>query len=86
MAENKIVLTVKSTSGTFTEDFNVNNKAQKVFDEALKHFRLVHGAGASYVLIRDRDRQQIALGEKIKDLALADRDVLLLQASQAQDG
>ena len=86
MANNKITLTVKSTSGTFTDDFNVNNKAERVFDEALRRFKLVQGAGASYVLVREQDRRQLALGEKIEDLGLADGDVLLLQASQAQDG
>lgn len=86
MADNKIILTVKSTSGTFTDDYNLNNKAQRVFDAALKHFGLVGGAGATYVLVRERDRQQLALGEKLEDLGLAKGDVLLLQANQAQDG
>lgn len=86
MADNKIVLTVKSTSGAFTDDFNVNNKAQHVFDAALRHFALVGAASTTYVLVRERDRQQLALGEKIEDLGLADGDVLLLQANQAQDG
>lgn len=86
MAENKIVLTVKSTSGAFTDDFNINNKAQRVFDEALRRFRLVQGAGASYVLVREQGRSQLALGEKIEDLGLVNGEVLILQASQAQDG
>jgi hypothetical protein len=86
MADNKIILTVKSTSGSFTDDFNVNNKAQHVFDAALKHFGLVAGAGATYTLVRERDRQQLALGEKIENLGLAKGDVLLLQANQATDG
>lgn len=86
MADNKVTITVKSTSGQFTDEYNVNNKAQKVFDEALRRFKLAQGSGASYVLVREADRQQLALGEQLEDLEVRDGDVLLLQASQAQDG
>lgn len=86
MADKKITLLVKSPSGVFTEDFNVNNKADKVFDEALRYFRLAQGGGTSYTLVRERDRSPIALGEKIDDLGLVNGEVLLLHASQAQDG
>jgi hypothetical protein len=86
MADNEITLIVKSTAGSLTEQFNVNNKAQEVFDKALEHFRLVAGAGATYFLARDRDGSQLALGEKIEDLGLTDGEVLVLQANQAQDG
>lgn len=86
MADNKINLIVKSTAGTFTDKFNVNHKAQKVFDQALEYFRLAQGAGASYILVHEADRRDLALGEKIEDLGLSEGDVLLLNASQAQDG
>ena len=62
-----------------------NNKAQKVFDEAIKYFGL-NTTGGTYVLRREADNRSLALGEKLEDLGLVDGDVLLLQTSQAQDG
>jgi hypothetical protein len=85
-AENNFFdLTVKSTSGTFSDRYNKNNKAQKVFDEAIAYFGL-NTAGATYVLRREADNRTLALGEQLEDLGLVDGDVLLLQTSQAQDG
>ncbi len=83
--KNFLDLTVKSTSGTFSDRYNKNNKAQKVFDEAISYFRL-NTTGGTYVLRREADSRTLALGEKLEDLGLIDGDVLLLQTSQAQDG
>ncbi|MGI5180131.1 hypothetical protein ACQEVZ_27775 [Dactylosporangium sp. CA-152071] len=79
-------LAVKSTSGVFTARYNKNNKAQKVFDEAISYFGLNVAGGVTYVLRRDADGRTLALGEKLSDLGLVDGDVLLLQTNQAQDG
>jgi hypothetical protein len=81
-----LTLTVKSTSGTFTDRFNRENRAQKVLDEALAKLGLNTGPGVTYVLVRATDGRVLALGEKLAELGLVDGDLLLLQTNQAQDG
>ena len=81
-----VALTVKSTSGQFTDRFNWNNRAQKVLDEAVRQLGLASGPGITYVLVREADGRSLGLGEKLEDLGLTDPDVLLIQTSQAQDG
>ena len=84
--DNKLTLTVKSTSGSFTDEFNQQNKAQKVLDEGIRRLKLASGPGITYILRREADQRDLALSEKLEDLGLVDGDVLLLQTSQAQDG
>lgn len=81
-----LTLTVRSTSGIFKDDFNHQNKAQKVLDEAIRYFGLNTGPGVTYVLRREADGRILALDERLDDLGLVDDDVLLLQTNQAQDG
>jgi uncharacterized ubiquitin-like protein YukD len=81
-----LTLIVRSTSGTFTERHNRQNRARKVFDDAIRYFSLNTGPGVTYVLRRETDGRLLALDEKLVDLGLADGDVLLLQTNQAQDG
>lgn len=76
-------LTVKSTSGSFDDRWNKNTRAQQVYNEALRRFRLPDG---NYLLKRHRDGVVLTLGEKLEDLGLVDGDVLVLQAAQPQDG
>lgn len=76
-------LTVKSTSGSFDDKWNKNNKAEHVYNEALRRFGLPAG---QYLLKRHRDGVVLTLGEKLEDLGLVDHDVLVLQAAQPQDG
>lgn len=85
MAKNDphLNLTVKSTSGSFSDRWNKNNKAQRVYDDALRTLRLPAGA---YLLKRQRDDVVLTLSEKLEDLSLVDDDVLVLQASQPKDG
>ncbi|MGN6254724.1 MAG: hypothetical protein ACTHO8_07045 [Solirubrobacterales bacterium] len=80
----RITLTVKSTSGSFNDEFNRNNPAQKVYDEAIKRFGL-NKAGV-YILKRESDGRVLALDQKLEDLGLQDGDVILIQSSQAEDG
>lgn len=82
----QIDLTVKSTSGQFTDKYNLNNKAQKVFDKAIQRFQLSTSGGVTYTLKREADNRVLALDEKLEDLGLVDADVLILQTNQAQDG
>lgn len=84
--EQHIDLTVKSTSGMFTDRYNRNNKAQKVFDKAIEHFQLSTSGGVTYTLKREADNRVLALDEKLEDLGLVNGDILILQTNQAQDG
>jgi hypothetical protein len=79
-------LTVKSTSGSFRDQFNRNNKAEKVLDEAIRRLRLDPDPPMGYVLRRESDGLVLTLSEKLGDLGIQDGDVILLQTPQAQDG
>jgi len=79
-------LTVKSTSGSFQDRFNRNNKAEKILDEAVRRLNLDPNPSMSYVLRREGDGLVLTLGEKLGDLGIEDGDVILVQAPQAQDG
>jgi hypothetical protein len=85
MAKNDphLDLTIQSTSGSFTDRWNRNNKAQKVYDDALAHFGLSAG---EYYLKRERDGATLNLAEKLDDLGILDGDLLILQAAQPKDG
>ncbi|TFV57742.1 hypothetical protein E4P41_13870 [Geodermatophilus sp. DF01-2] len=84
--DNFFDLAVKSTSGVFTDRFNRNNKAKKVFDAAVSYFGLGSAGAVTYYLRREADGRTLDLNEQLDDLGLVDGDVLLLQTSQAQDG
>lgn len=85
MAKNDphLDLTIQSTSGSFTDRWNKNNRAEKVYDDALERLKLPAG---QYLLKRARDGVILTLSEKLEDLGLVDGDVLILQAGQPQDG
>lgn len=76
-------LTVQSTSGSFSDRWNRNNRAEKVYEEALKRLKLPAG---QYLLKRARDGVILTLSEKLEDIGLVDGEVLILQAAQPQDG
>lgn len=76
-------LTVQSTSGSFSDRWNKNNRAEKVYEDALRRLNLPAG---QYLLKRARDGVILTLSEKLEDLGLVDGDVLILQAAQPQDG
>ena len=78
-----LVLTVQSTSGSFSDRWNKNNRAEKVYEDALRRLNLPAG---QYLLKRARDGVILTLSEKLEDLGLVDGDVLILQAAQPQDG
>ena len=83
-ASPHLSLTVKSTSGSFTDEFNRNNRAEKILDEAIKRFNL--NRAAVYILKREADERVLDPGEKLEDLGLNDGDVVLVQSDQAEDG
>lgn len=83
---NQLDLTIKSTSGQFDARFNAENRAQKVLDDAIRELGLTTGGGVSYSLVREADGRTLALAEKLSELGVHDRDVLIVQTNQAQDG
>lgn len=87
MANHKITLTVKSTSGTWPDaEFNTSNKIEKVLKDAIKHFNLDPTPQAPYAVIRESDGQPLPLGEKIADTGLQSGEVVIIQAGQPVDG
>jgi hypothetical protein len=81
--DNHIQLTIQSTSGSFSHTWNKNERAQIVYDDALKHFKLPAG---QYLLKRKSDGAVLELSQKLGDLGLVNGDILILQAAQPQDG
>jgi hypothetical protein len=87
MADKKITLTVKSTSGTWPNaEFNTSNKVEKILDEAIKHFPLNPTPQAPYTVVRESTGQSLPLNEKIGDVGLQSGEVVVIQAGQPVDG
>jgi hypothetical protein len=82
-----VTLTIKSTSGEFVEEFNGNNKAEKVLAEAIKRLKLQPDPPYPYVLIRKTPPEKgLALQEKLNAQGVRDDDLILVQTSEAEDG
>jgi hypothetical protein len=87
MADHRITLTIKSTSGTWPNaTFNISNKVQKILDDAIKHFSLNKTPQAPYTVIRESTGQSLPLNEKIGDVGLQSGEVVVIQAGQPVDG
>lgn len=84
--DHQLDLTVKSTSGQFTDKFNAENRAEKILDEAIRRLGLNTGGGITYILRREADGRTLNLSEKLGDLGIITGDVILVQTNQAQDG
>lgn len=85
-ASPKVTLTVRSTSGRFDEDYNKNNRVEKVLDDAKRRWNLSTGGGAVYVVKRERGDVTMNPSEKLLTYELVDGDVVVIQTNQAQDG
>jgi hypothetical protein len=81
-----LTLTVKSTSGSFSDEFNKNNPGRKILEEAIHRLHLDPNPAVAYVMKRESDGRQINPDEKLAAQGLEDGDVILIQTSQAQDG
>jgi hypothetical protein len=82
-----ISLVVKSTAGTWDDArFNIENKAEKVLDDGIKHFHLDPTPSSPYVLIRESTGESLPLAEKLKDIGLVDAEVVVIQAGTPVDG
>lgn len=85
--DHHITLVVKSTAGTWDDArFNDENKAEKVLDGSIKHFKLDPTPSSPYVLIRESNGASLPLGEKLKELGLSDGEVVIIQAGTPVDG
>ena len=84
--DRKLALTVRSTSGSFEEEFGHNQRAQKVLDRAIHKLRLDPNPPQGYVLRRESDGLVLTLSERLADLGIQDGDVIQVQTPQAQDG
>jgi len=84
--DHKLALTVRSTSGSFEEEFNSHQLAQKVLDRAIHKLDLDPNPPQGYVLRRESDGLVLTLAETLGDLGLSDGDVIQVQTPQAQDG
>jgi glycerol-3-phosphate O-acyltransferase len=85
-SDNRLSLTVKSTSGSFEDEFAANNKAEHILQEAFRRLNLDRNPPIPYVLRRESDQLILTLDEKLADLGIRDGDVILIQVPQAQDG
>ncbi|MEA2372638.1 MAG: hypothetical protein QOH12_3032 [Solirubrobacteraceae bacterium] len=83
---HRLKLTVKSTSGSFTEEFNSENKAEKVLHEAIRRLHLDPNPAVAYVLKRESDGRTLTLSERLGDQGIDNGDIIIVQAGQAQDG
>lgn len=84
--KQRVRLSVRSTSGQFEDEFNLNNRVEKVLDEAIRRFRLVTGGGVTYVVKRQRGDVTMNPGEKLEVYELVDGEIVVVQTNQAQDG
>jgi hypothetical protein len=83
----KYTLTVRSTSGEFTDEFNKNNKAEKVLDVAIDRLHLEPKPPYPYVLVRKTPPEKtLNLQDKLEDNGVRDGDLILVQTSEAEDG
>jgi hypothetical protein len=85
MAGPNVDLIIKSTAGHWNHPFAASTLAQAVLDASISHFGLQTGPGIAYTL-RTENGTTLSLSETLGQLGLKDRQTLLLQATQAQDG
>ena len=84
---NHLTLTVRSTTAEFVDEFNAQNKAEKVLEVAIKRFNLNPSPPRPYVLVRKTAPEKLlALQDKLGEKGVADGDVIFVQASEAEDG
>ena len=85
--DKRLTLTVRSTTAEFVDEFNEENKAEKVLGEAIKRFNLNPSPPRPYVLVRKTPPEKnLALQDKLGDQGVRDGDVIFVQASEAEDG
>lgn len=81
-----ISLVVKTTNGPFTDSFNVENKGQKIVDDAIHKKSLDPHPPVPYVLKRASTGELLPVGAKIGTYGLSDGETVVVQAPEATDG
>ena len=85
--QNRLTLTVRSTTAEFVDEFNAQNKAGKVLEEGIKRLNLNPSPPRPYVLVRKTAPEKIlSLQDKLGGQGVRDGDVIFIQASEAEDG
>lgn len=84
-ASPRVRLVVRSTSGQFEEEFNRENRVEKILDEAIRRWGLAT-SGVTYVIKRERGDVVMQPADKLATYDLVDGDVIIIQSSQAGDG
>jgi len=82
----RVRLIVRTTSGHFEDEFNLNERVERLLEEAIKRLHLAHGPGVSYVIKRERGEIVMNPSERLSAYDLVDGDTILIQSTQAEDG
>lgn len=83
---HEVLLTVRSTSGSFTEQYNTSDRVERILRDAEHRFHLATGAGITYLVVRERGNVTMNTSEKLSAYELVNGDVIIIQTSQPQDG
>jgi hypothetical protein len=83
---HRVSLTVRSTSGSFTEEYSTSDRVERVLKDAEHRFHLATGAGITYLVVRQRGNVTMNPSEKLSAYELVDGDVIVIQTNQPQDG
>jgi uncharacterized ubiquitin-like protein YukD len=86
VADRHLRLTLKSTSGSVVEEFNDQNRAQKLLDVAVKKIPLTQTPAQPYVMKLERTGAPLDPNEKLAELGIQDGDTILIQAGTPRDG
>lgn len=82
----RVSLTVRSTSGSFTEEYSTSDRVERILKDAEHRFHLATGAGVTYLVVRQRGNVTMNPSEKLSAYELVDGDVIVIQTNQPQDG
>jgi hypothetical protein len=82
----RVRLLVRTTSGHFEDEFNLQERVERLLDEAVKRLHLASGPGVTYVITRERGDVVMNPSERLSAYELVDGDTIVIQSTQAQDG
>lgn len=86
MPDRHLELILKSTSGSVTERFNDQNRAQDVLNTAIKEIPLAPNPPQPYVMRDERTGAVLDPSEKLAALGVENDDTILIQAGTPIDG
>lgn len=68
---HEVSLTVRSTSGRFTEEYKTGERVERILKDAEHRFHLATGAGITYLVVRERGNLTMNTAEKLSAYDLA---------------